>query len=51
MDYFVRAYKKKVRRGYVVFTGLRDRKISDAIFVLSFRNFLERVFEPALTAL
>ena len=50
LDYFVRAYKKKVRRGYLVFTGLRDRKISDDIFVLSFRSFLERIFKPALTA-
>jgi predicted AAA+ superfamily ATPase len=47
LDHFVQAYKKKVKRGYLVFTGLRDRKINDNIFALSFRNFLERIFELA----
>jgi len=46
LEYFIQAYAQKVRKGYLVFTGLRDRKISDTILALSFRNFLERIFEP-----
>jgi predicted AAA+ superfamily ATPase len=46
LEYFIQTYAKKVRKGYLVFTGLRDRKISDTILALSFRNFLERIFEP-----
>ncbi len=49
LEYFIRTHKKKVRRGYLVFTGQRDRKVSDETFVLSFRNFLDRIFMPAET--
>ena len=44
LDYFIQAYRKKVQRGYLVFTGQRDRKVSDRILALSFRDFLERIF-------
>jgi len=44
LDYFVRTYGKKVQTGYIVFTGERDRKLSDRILALSFRDFLERIF-------
>jgi len=44
LDYFVRRYGKKVQTGYVVFTGERDRKLSDRILALSFRDFLARIF-------
>ena len=45
LEFFIQTYAKKVRKGYLVFTGLRDRKISDTILALSFRNFLERIFD------
>ncbi len=45
LDHFVRTYGKKVRRGFLVFTGTRDRKINDHILAVSFRNFLDRIVE------
>lgn len=47
LEYFVGAYKAKVKRGFVVFTGSRDRKISEELSILSFRTFLERIFGSA----
>lgn len=44
LDYFVRTYEKKVKAGYIVFTGERDRKISEKTLALSFRDFLARIF-------
>ena len=44
LDYFVQAYGNKTQQGYLVFTGERDRKVSDRILAISFRNFLERIF-------
>ena len=44
LDHFVRAYANKVQTGYIVFTGERDRKLSDRILALTFRNFLNRIF-------
>ena len=44
LDHFVRTYERKVPTGYIVFSGQRDRKISDRILALSFRDFLERIF-------
>jgi predicted AAA+ superfamily ATPase len=44
LDYFLQTYERKVRMGYIVFTGQRDRKLSDRIMALSFRDFLNRIF-------
>jgi predicted AAA+ superfamily ATPase len=44
LGYFLQTYEKKARTGYIVFMGQRDRKLSDRILALSFRNFLERIF-------
>lgn len=44
LDYFVGTYGKMVQTGYIVFTGERDRKVSDKILALSFWDFLERIF-------
>jgi len=44
LDYFIRTYGKKVQTGYLVFTGERDRKLSDRILALSFRHFLDTIF-------
>ncbi len=43
LDYFVRTYGKRVQTGYIVFTGQRDRKLSERILALSFRDFLDRI--------
>ncbi len=44
LDYFLRTYNKKARKGYIVSTGPRDRKIRDDLGVLSFRDFPDRIF-------
>ncbi len=43
LEYFARTYGDKVKRGYVVFTGPRDREISDKILALSYRDFLPAI--------
>lgn len=40
LEYFAKTFGDKVKRGYVVFTGPRDREISDKFLALSYRNFL-----------
>lgn len=44
LEFFARTYEKKVKMGYVVFTGQRDRKLNDKILALSYRDFLDRIF-------
>lgn len=44
LEYFARTYGDKVNRGYVVFTGPRDREFSDKIQALTYRDFLRKVF-------
>ena len=44
LDYFLQTYERKVRMGYILFTGQRDRKLSDRIMALSYRDFLNRIF-------
>ncbi|MDW7759591.1 MAG: AAA family ATPase [Acidobacteriota bacterium] len=44
LEYFIETYRDKAGQGFIVFTGMRDRKIDDRITALSFRSFLERIF-------
>jgi uncharacterized protein len=44
LGHFVRAYGNKVRQGYIVFTGDRDRKLDDQITALTYKDFLGGIF-------
>lgn len=43
LEYFTRTFGDKVKRGYVVFTGPRDREINDKILAVSYRDFLPMI--------
>ena len=43
LEHFLRSYPDKAQSGFLVFTGDRDRQLSDGITALSFGSFLEKI--------
>jgi predicted AAA+ superfamily ATPase len=44
LEYFITKNPAKVKRGYIIFTGLRPQKLTDQITALPFHDFLSVIF-------